>query len=278
MNRRNTSWWASVPAVFEFELRRALTIPRIAWWCVLAFFPVAIISLGLMVPDATRNVPTGAWQAILFVLIPLLISMLGTFMWTASAVSAELEGQSWIYLAVRPGGRVAVLLGKYAVAIAWVLPATLLGATLSVLFAWLAGSSLAESGAALRTWFAIVRLCCLAVPAYAAIYLVLGTIFTKRAMVVAVAYTLVFELIVSFVPALINKLTIQYRLRALFVEWAEIDLSQAGDNFASMDLFSSDPAWIHVTVLVGYTLGLILVATWLVRKREYLVTASADVS
>ncbi len=80
------------------------------------------------------------------------------------------------------------------------------------------------------------------------------------------------------VPALINKLTIQYRLRALFVEWVGIDLSQAGDNFASMDLFSSDPAWIHVTVLVGYTLGLILVATWLVRKREYLVTASVDVS
>ena len=40
----------------------------------------------------------------------------------------------------------------------------------------------------------------------AGIYLMLGTIFTKRAMVISVAYTLVFELVVSFVPALINKL------------------------------------------------------------------------
>lgn len=278
MSERNTAWWASVPAVFEFELRRAMTIPRIAWWCVLALFPVAIVSLVLIVPAARRNIPKEFLQFIVFVLIPLLISMLGTFLWTASAVSSELEKESWIYLAVRPGGRIAVLLGKYLVAVAWVLPATLVGATLSSFVLWLSGSTVAEAGLVLRTWFALVRLCCLAVPAYAAIYLMLGTIFTKRAMVISVAYTLLFELVVSFIPALINKLTIQYRLRALGIEWAEIDISQAGTRSAAADLFGSEPAWFHVTVLVGYTAALVLAATWLVRKREYLTTVSADVS
>ena len=277
MNGRQTSWWTAVVVVFDFELRRAITVPRMAWWCVLAFFPVAIVSLVLMIPRSSQNVTVEMWATFLYILIPLLISMLGTFMWTASAISAELEQQSWIYLAVRPGGRVAVLLGKYAVAVSWVLPATLVGVTLSVIIVWLAGSSLAASGACLRTWFAIVRLSCLAVPAYAAIYLAIGAIFTKRAMVISVAYTLVFELIVSFVPALINKFTIQYRLRALFVEWADIDLNQMGE-LGSVDLFGNEPAWLHLTVLATYALALVITATWLVRKREYLVTVSADVS
>lgn len=278
MNPRNASWWTSIPAVFEFEVRQALTIPKLAWWCVLTFFPVAIVSLVLMVPNARRNVPSTVWQVFLFVLVPFLISMLGTFKWTASAISAELEGQSWIYLAVRPGGRVAVLLGKYLAAIAWVLPATVIGSTLSLSLVWLADCSLVREGAVWRTWFAIVRLCCLSVPAYAAIYLALGTIFTKRSMVIAVAYSLLFEVLVSFVPALINKLTIQYRLRALFVEWVGIELSNADDRFSWIDIVGDDPAWMHVVALVSYSLALILLSTWLVRKREYLVTSSADVS
>ncbi len=272
---RNTSWWASVPAVFEFEFRRAMTIPRMAWWCVLALFPAGLMTLILISREARDNVPPEVLQIFLFVLIPMMVSMLGTFLWTASAVSSELEKQSWIYLAVRPGGRIAVLLGKYAVAVAWVLPAALVAATCSVVIIWISGCA---GGHALRTWFAIVRLSCLAVPAYAAIYLMLGSIFTKRAMVICVAYTLVFELVVSFVPALINKFTIQYRLRALFIDWADIDVTQANNQFASIDLFGDAPAWQHVMVLIAYAVALVAVATWLVRKREYLITVSADVS
>ncbi|MFC1758639.1 ABC transporter permease [Planctomycetota bacterium] len=193
MIERNESWWASIPVVFEFESRRAMTIPRMMWWCVLAFFPVAIILLLLTLPGSRDNTPEELWQFFLFCLVPMLISMLGTFMWTSSAISSELEGQSWIYLAVRPGGRMAVVFGKYLVAVAWVLPATLIGVTLSIVVLWVAGTELTAEGSVFETWFAITRLCFLSVPAYAAIYLVIGTIFTKRSMIVGVAYTLVFE-------------------------------------------------------------------------------------
>lgn len=282
MNSRNTSWWAGIPVVFEFELSRAKTLASTAWRFGLALFPVAILTLVVITVNSSSRpqwseVPEEFLQAVMFALVPMLISMLGTFLWTASAVSSELEGQSWIYLAVRPGGRIAVLVGKYAAAIAWVLPGAIASATLSVALVWVTGSSLVESGLVLRTWLALLGICCLAVPAYAAIYLLLGSIFTKRSMVICVAYTLVFELVISFVPALINKLTIQYRLRALFIEWAQIDVTQ-GASFATSDLFGSEPAWLHVVVLVLYTLALVTAAVWLVRRREYLVTASADVS
>ncbi len=273
MSNQHNSQFGHVLTVFEFELRRALTAPRIAWWCVLAFFPVAITALILMVPNARQNVPVEAWSSFLFALIPMLISMLGTFLWTAPAVSAELERQSWVYIAVRPFGRTSVLLGKYLAAIAWVLPATVVGVSLSVLFIRLAGGSLQAPGTAFRLWFAMLRLNCLSVPAYAAVYLMLGTLFTQRAMVVSVAYTLIFELAVGFVPALINKLTIQYRLRALFLTWADINVS--GAVFVRpLDLFSKAPPWQHVTILLVYILLMVTTAVTLVRRRDYVLANS----
>ena len=133
---------------------------------------------------------------------------------------------------------------------------------------------MSEPGAAFRTWFTTVRLSLLAVPAYAAIYLALGTIFTRRSMVIAVAYTLLFELVVSLVPALINKLTVQYRLRALFVAWSEFDMSQF--NSGPIALFSTAPPWQHVLILAIYITTLIAAAVWLVRQREYIVANAAE--
>jgi ABC-type transport system involved in multi-copper enzyme maturation permease subunit len=274
MRRRESTALASTLAVLEFELRRAQTLPRVTWWCVLAFFPVLIVSLIVLIPDARINVPVEVWSSILFGLIPMLISMLGTFLWTTPAVSAELERQSWVYLAVRPHGRTAVLLGKYLAAIAWVLPAALVGASVSVFIIKQVAPPMADAAIAFRTWFAIVRLSCVAVPAYAAVYLALGTIFTKRAMVIAVAYTLLFELVVSLVPALINKLTIQYRLRALFVYWAEIDLNLV--DTGPIALFGNAPAWQHMTILTIYVATLLIASVWLVLQREYIVGNTAE--
>lgn len=269
--------FSRILTVFEFELRRALTPPRLAWWCVLAFFPVALICFMLSIPGARRNIPIQAWASFLFGLIPMLVSMLGTFLWTAPAISSELERQSWVYLAVRPHGRTAVLLGKYLAAVAWVLPAAVMGASLSVILLKAFDTSLARQNESFHTWFTIVRLSLLSIPAYAAVFLALGTLFTKRAMVISVAYTLVFELVVSFVPALINKLTVQYRLRALFIHWSGIDVSQLSKD-SPMDLFSSAPAWQHVAILLVYIVVMLVISVALVRGRDYVVSTSADVA
>ena len=250
----------NIGAVFFFEWRRALTVPRIAWWAVLTLFPVFIVLMVRMTP--AEDIPREFWSLFLFALVPMLISTLGTFLWTTSAVSAELERESWIYIAVRPGGRTAMLLGKYLAAVAWVLPAALVALTGAV--------GLAQTGDTWRIWSAIACITCLSVPAYAAVYLALGTLFPKRAMVVAVAYTLVFELVISMVPALINKLTVQYRLRALLVDWAEIEFPEEANGFMMTTALLGDaPAWWHVAVLTGYTFGLLVTAVLLVRVREY---------
>ncbi len=256
----------NVLAVFLFEWRRALTGPRIAWWLALTLFPAAIaVMIQWAIP---REAPRMAWAIFLFALSPMLICMLGTFLWTTPAVSAELERKSWAYLAVRPNGGSAVLLGKYLAAIVWVLPAALIGMTLALL--------ISQSEEAWLTWSALARLICLSCPAYAAVYLLLGTLFPKRSMVIAVAYTLIFELIISFIPALINKLTVQFRLRSLLLEWADVRIPRA-ENSTAFALLSDAPAWWHVTVLLLSTLALITAAVVAVRRCEFTVAEEADI-
>jgi ABC-type transport system involved in multi-copper enzyme maturation permease subunit len=268
----------NVWAVFRFEWRRALTVPRMAWWLALVAFPIFIVSMLCLAPG--NKIPREPWAIFHFFLIPMLVSMLGTFLWTTPAVSAELERESWVYLAVRPGGRTAVLVGKYLAAVTWVLPAALVSLTACVIIA--SGELNACQAPELKmslpmhTWLSTACLTCLSCPAYAALYLVIGTLFTKRAMVIAVAYTFIFEIVVSLVPAIINKMTVQYRLRALLVDWAEISFSDM-DEFMSAELIGNAPAWLHVSILVGYTIGLLGIAVWLIRRREYTVGVGGDV-
>lgn len=110
----------NVAAVFLFEWKRALTLPRMMWWGVLAAFPVFIV--GVIRFTTYQIPPREFWAGMLYALIPMLVSMLGMLLWATPAISAELERRSWVYLTVRPNGGTAVLLGKYLAAVTWVIP------------------------------------------------------------------------------------------------------------------------------------------------------------
>ncbi len=189
----------------------------------------------------------------------MLVSMLGTFLWATPAISAELERRSWVYLAVRPNGGTAVLLGKYLAAVSWVLTAAFIGLAIAL--------AISPTDDWRRIGVAIVRLVFLSCPAYAAVYLLLGTLFPKRSMAIAVAYTMVFELIISLVPAMINQFTVQYRLHALVMDWADVSIRD--ESFVAMALIGDAPAWHHVLVLTVYTLFLLAVSVGVLRASEF---------
>jgi ABC-type transport system involved in multi-copper enzyme maturation permease subunit len=248
----------SVAAVFFFEWRRAFTMARMAWWMVLALFPVLIVS---MIRFALRGetLPEEFWMGLSFALVPMLVSMLGTFLWATPVVSAELERKSWVYLAVRPQGTINVLIGKYLVSTTWALSAALVGLCAAIV--------VMPAGDGERIGWVVGRITLLSCPAYAALYLLLGTLFPKRSMVIAVAYTLVFELIISIVPAIINTLTVQYRIRTLLFLWG--DMKPDPDMNALMAFIGDPPAWEHVVVLVAYTLVVLAASIGVVRSREF---------
>lgn len=248
----------SVMAVFWFEWYRALTAARLAWWALLALFPAGIIVLIRLVARH-RVEPVEPWTVLLFALIPMLVSMLGTFLWASPAVSSELEGRSWVYLAVRPHGTSAVLIGKYLATVTWVLSASLVALAAAV--------AIMPHPDAFRIGGIVARITFLSVPAYGAVYLLLGTLFPKRSMVIAVAYTLVFEFVVSMIPALVNTLTVQFRIRTLLWLWADLPLN--GEVNALLAFVGDPPAWEHVFVLVAYTLVLVIAAVGVAQLREF---------
>jgi ABC-type transport system involved in multi-copper enzyme maturation permease subunit len=263
----------NIGAVFFFEWQRALTPARMVWWLILTLFPIFIVTLARLIfntmPDYEHRPPGESWPLqepwllFLFALIPMLVSMLGSLLWTAPAVSSELERQSWIYLAVRPHGKTALLLGKYLAAVTWVLSAALLGLSVCVV--------IAQTEDPWHLWSTIAKLACIACPAYAALYMALGTLFPQRAMAIAVAYTLVFELVVSWVPAIINKLTVQYRLLALLQDWGSITFGNE-----MLILFGYSPAWFHVSMLASSTVGLLILSIVVVNLRELTTTNATE--
>lgn len=263
----------SVRAVFVFEWKRSLTWARMAWWLVLALFPVFIVGVVRYSTDQLPKIhqpPRDFWAFLLYLLIPMLVSMLGTLLWATPAISTELERRSWVYLAVRPNGGAAVLLGKYLAAVSWAIPPALIGLSLAV--------PLADCGDRWSLWWAIARLVCLSCPAYGAVYLLLGTLLPQRAMVLAVAYTLVFEVVIRFVPAVINKLTVQFRLQALWVEWCNIAPNISGGRDAALlALVGDSPIWKHVAILLALPPVLLLIAIAVLRWSEFSASAESDV-
>src|SRR5690606_31398647 len=105
----------------------------------------------------------------------------------------------------------SMLLGKYLAAVAWALPVGLVSSTLSLL--------IMTPDGLLQLMWVMWRLVVLSCFGYAATFLLIGVLFPKRSMVVAIFYVFVFEVAMAMVPALVNLLTIQHRLRNLLIRW-----------------------------------------------------------
>ena len=123
----------------------------------------------------------------------------------------------------------------------------------------------------LLTWLTFARLIVLACLAYGAIFVLLGVLFLRRGMLAAVAYTVVFEIAVAFVPALINQFTVQYHLRCLLIRW--MDWPAPPRDFRA--LFGDSPSWQHVLILAVITALTLSIAIAVLRQRE-LVRGDAD--
>lgn len=245
--------WATL-AVFRFELRRTLTPIRAVFWIGLACFPPLIVALIRHNGGHVGNSMQGAFP--LFVLIPEAVCLMGLLLWATPTIHAELEGKTWSYLAVRSGGKGSVLLGKYMAAVAWTAPAAWLALTLCLMIA-------RPGVGALHLWTVFAVLTAFSCLTYGALYVLLGIIFLRRAMVVAVAYTFISEVLVAMIPAVINQLTVQYHLRCLMAKWMHWNLPPD-----MRLLFGMGPAWQHVLILLGATAALLTAAVLVLRQRE----------
>ena len=258
----NRSWiWGPI-GVFKLELVRILTLGRVIAWFAMALFPPTLIGIAswqigrhTVMSAAEMNL---GYSAMLFILIPQIVTVLSLLLWATPIVHSELEAQTWVYAVVRPGARRAVLLGKYCIAVLWTFSSACVAVSLAVPFTTLTHP--------VQTWCVLCFLNLVSALAYAALFATIGTLFQKRAMVTAFLYGIFVEAILSMLPATVNQLTISLRLRSIFFQMLDLKLLVATDA-RFFDTTSSVPT--HLFCLTLFTVVLLSIAFWRVQANQF---------
>lgn len=261
----------SLWAVFVYEWRRSLTLGRIAWWFVMAAFPITITLLLMKATPLQTELPPEShdtfWAIFLYAAITCVCSTLSVLLTAGPAVASELEQRSWVYLATRPNGIFWLLLGKYLVAVTWGTTAAWAGATGAIL--------LTSAQSPFVIWRAICILSAFSCIAYSALYLMIGTIFTRRVMLTSVLYTGVIEVGLGMIPAIVNRLTVQFRLRSLLVKWVPTD--QRMQELPAFDyVFGSGSTLLHCVWLLTLTSLFLVLALVIAHKKEFTTASEGD--
>ncbi len=256
-------WFSNVWTIFEFEFRRTLTWRRSFLSLALATFPAILICLVQFQGAHLERDDRG--ELMVFFLVPVVLCVLGLLLSATGVIHTELEEKTWTYLAMRPVGRGAILIGKYLASVAWTIIYAVI--SLALCFAVLVAYGDVFAPAPVFALLAVISSL-----AYAAVFVLLGVLFPSRAMVAAVAYTAVMEALIAWLPAAINRFSILYHLRCLFARWL---LDYPGIHGPSFDtlFFSTMPPWQHLALLLGITVALLLVATFVLRRRQLILSA-----
>lgn len=252
-----------VLGVLRYESIRSFTPVRIAAWIGLALFPVGVILAVRFLTSqiADREMPE-VWYillALVFVLQIEIVTVLSMLLWATPVVHAELEGQTWVYSVVRPHARWMMLWGKYLASVLWTSSCTAM--SVSLIAPWL------DTPDPVRTWWVCVALCLLSAMAHGALFIAIGTFFQKRAMVVAFAFAAVVEGVLAWIPALINRFTISYRLRSVLVNslLSNEELQPPMDEI----LVSPESSSIHLAVLFLFTVTLLFAASIRIYRTQF---------
>jgi ABC-type transport system involved in multi-copper enzyme maturation permease subunit len=258
------NWRWGILGVVKLEIQRSLTTARILAWLAMATFPVMIASITAwqmseMQMSLSAEESSFTFSMMLYVLLPQVVTPLGLLLWATPVVSSELEGQTWIYAVTRANGRRAVLLGKYIVAILWSSSTAIVSAAVAVPITGMPNP--------LQSWIVISCLVVLSAFAYAALFVLIGTLFQRRAMITAFIYMIGVEAFMSLIPATINQLTVSYRLRSILVHAMDLKVSLA--NQRQQWFIDETPVWQSVGYLGLYTLILLGISLWRVQASQY---------
>ncbi len=260
----------SIQATVSFELSRVLTFQRMSLAAVMALFPPMMVwilnnSSNLPIPEFVIAVLCG------------MVCLLSLLLWVTPNVYAELEGKSWTFVTTRPHGRWSILFGKFIIAAGWSFLIAWIGLTLCII--QVDHGAFVTGAEPVVIWYVFSILLGLASLVYAAVFSLFGVLIQRRAMVVAVGYFLIFEVVLAAIPANVGKITMSYHLFCLMLHWLgwvipdqNVDPRQEFEN-----LYGLFPAWIHVSAILAMTVTMLGLAAIVIRSREYVTLEDAQV-
>ncbi len=290
-------------AIFRYEFKKSFSLgPTFLWLCVIAFPTL----LQLLIDQVGSGIPAEFSGVLLVGTIPGAVCLLTILSTMSPYLNAELEGNTWPYIAVRPFGRTAMMLGKYLVsvtrsimagflAIALVFPSTSLNEInrdVPLPITMVASQSAAETNQAEWTeengtdaatieiehddpyplWLALAILVVLSSLCYSTLFCLLGTIMYKKPMILSIIYTLVVEGVISMLPAVVNAFTINFYLRSIFLRLMGGELSELPSTLSFLNdpnMISQMSTFWDLISLTILSVIFIVIANALLRNREY---------
>lgn len=264
-------WARGAKATFGFELRRSFTLNRILVAVGLAIFPPAMLNVVVRAAFVSNSVVAGGvtkYSEFAIIFLVALVCILSLLLWATPNVQSELEGKTWNFIAVRPGARIASFLGKYflAVAISFSVSCTALAGCILV------ANSYQGFENPLETLAILARIYAMACLVYGAIFSAIGTIFIKRAMVVAAGFIIGVETFLSLVPAVVSKITMSYHLRSIGIEWIGNFLPDTTDLQYNMAYGPPWPVWMHITCIAIMTIVSLIIGMIVITQRQYVTS------
>jgi ABC-2 type transport system permease protein len=182
---------------------------------LLFLLPTAIALLARMYRDGP--LPPDAEEVLVFYMIPQALLPLTALVLAAGMIQDEVEEQTFTYLLVRPVPRWAIYLAKLAgtILVSALVTVAFTTLTLAAIHAGEPGFVAAELRD--RAW-RIGALFTLASVCYTAIFGCLSLV-VKRALVVGVAYVLLFEGLFANIDFVVRRVTVMYYVRLLAERW-----------------------------------------------------------
>jgi ABC-type transport system involved in multi-copper enzyme maturation permease subunit len=269
-----TLWLTQIAAILRLEMTKTFFARRGLWVYLLALLPVLIYG-GHSFVMTRRDRPCDFGEdtnvfATVFQLLDLrmviFFGCLGIFM---NLFRGEVLDRSLHYYFLAPVRREVLVVGKY---LAGLIAATVIF-TGSTVLQWLAlyahfpsatVTSYLRDGNGWSHLVAYAGVSALGCIGYGSVFLLMGTLF--RNPIFPAAAILVWESINSFLPALLQKFSVIYYLKSL----CPIEVVPEVGPVARLLVVNAEPIspLIAVPGILGFTLLVIVVAAWRVRRME----------
>jgi len=262
-------WINGALATCRFELKRSFSIQRLLSSLGLILFPP--LMTWMIILGGLRSPRGEVLEYVLFTIIFLvaLVCLLSLLLWATPNVHGEIEGKTWSFIAMRPGGRISNFLGKYMTAVLVSFLTTFFALTLCVVVADHYGT-LGGSSEPWEKWGILTGIFAIACLVYGAILSMIGAWFTKRAMVVGAGYLIGAEAVLSMVPAVVSSFTMSYHLRRLGELWLGWFLPNEQMEY-EMIFGQPGPTWFHLVCLGTAMIAALVIGCLIVMNRQYAI-------
>ena len=252
---RMRPWWRVSPVTYEQAFGQ--TDLALATAASLGSPPAAALGGGIMASAGAVLHRTDfiIFSSVIFTIFVSLLLPLWSLSFGTEALGGEREGHSLIWLLTRPLPRTAIYLAKFAALLPWTVALNLGG------FALLCAAAGRPGLRALQLFWPAV-LC--ATLAYAALFHLIGAWF-RRPAIIALVYAFFLETIMGNMPGFFKRVSISFYARCMMYDAA----GAYGVQPESPAVFLPVSGTTAMVVLLGATVLLLLVGTYLFNRTEY---------